>query len=67
MSTVQALKDVKAYAKKNKVEVNFDKDGISLWATVDRSDFVISHISADEVEEAVTMLVNFRRSPWKSN
>jgi hypothetical protein len=64
----KAITEVAAYALKHKVEINIDPSGkVSLWCTVDQSDFTIDNIKIFGIKKATDALVEFRKQGWKSN
>jgi len=61
------LETIADYCKKNKVELCVDAEDIHLYFTIASSDFVLKPVKPEKVEEAVSVILAFRKQGFKSN
>lgn len=58
--------NVLEYCKDNKVEINFSKDGISLWAEIDKIIFTIASIKPNDISGHIAEINTFRKTKWRA-
>jgi len=60
------IEKVLRYCRLFDVEINFSPEGIGLWSYGDKLGVSIGEVDVDEVDRAVTALVDFRGSGWEA-